>query len=93
MNVIRNLDGALGRFIMRSCAVVAFLAAVAAAVFGAVVLFNGHIIGVVIVSAGGLFLWLGLVASRDRSTLGEILNRDFGKARKSKPETDTRETL
>jgi hypothetical protein len=73
--------------------VVAFLAAAAATVFAAVVLLNGHIIGLVILSAGALFVWLGLVAWRDRATLGEVLNRDFEQTKKGKPETHGRDAL
>jgi threonine/homoserine/homoserine lactone efflux protein len=78
---------------LRCWAVVAFLAAAAATVFAAVVLFNGHIIGVVILSAGALFLWLGLLAWRDRATLGEVLNRDFDQIKMGKPETHVRDRL
>ena len=78
---------------MRCWAVVAFLAAAVATVFAAVALFNGHIIGVVILSAGALFLWLGLLTWRDRATLGEVLNRDFERIKKGKPETHVRDTL
>ena len=87
MNQIRRVDKALGRLFLRCCAVVAFLAAAVATVFAAVVLFNGHFIGVVILSAGALFLWLGLLAWRDRATLGELLNRDFKRIEKGNPET------
>lgn len=84
---MRSLDGALGRLFLRFWAAVAFLAAAAAIVFAGVVLFNGHIIGIVILSAGALFLWLGRLAWEDRATLGEVLNRDFERARKAEPET------
>ena len=87
MNLMRSVDKVLGRVFLRCCAVVAFLAAAAATVFAAVVLFNGHLIGVVILSAGALFLWLGLIAWRDRATLAEVLNRDFERIKKGKPET------
>jgi hypothetical protein len=93
MNLIRSVDRALGRLFLRCWAVVAFLAAAAATVFAAVVLFNGHIIGVVILSAGALFLWLGLLAWRDRATLGEVLNRDFERIKKGKPQTHGHDTL
>ena len=92
MNPMRRVDRALGRLCLRFWAVVAFLAAAAATVFATVVLFNGHIIGVVILSAGVLFLWLGRLAWRDRATLGEVLNRDFEPARKDKPEPRDRDT-
>lgn len=84
---MRSVDRALGRLLLRCIAVVAFLAAAAATVFAAVVLFNGHIIGVVILSVGALFLWLGRLAWRDRATLGEVLSRDFEPVRKDKPAT------
>ncbi len=93
MNLMRSVDKALGRLFLRCCAVVAFLAAAAATIFGAVVLFNGHLIGVVILSTGALFLWLGLIAWRDRATLGAVLNRDFERIKKSKPETQVRDKL
>lgn len=87
MNLMRRVDKALGRLFLRCLAVVAFLAAAAAVILAAVVLFNGHIIGVVILSAGAFFLWLGLLAWRDRATLGELLNRDFKRIEKGNPET------
>jgi len=92
MNLMQSVDKILGRLFLRCCAVVAFLAAAAATVFAAVVLFNGHLIGVVILSAGALFLWLGLLAWRDRATLAEVLNRDFDRTKKGKPETLGRDT-
>lgn len=93
MNLMQSVDRVLGRLLLRCCAVVAFLAAVASTVFAAVVLYNGHIIGVVILSAGALFLWLGRLAWQDRATLGEVLDRDFEPARKGKPETHGHERL
>jgi hypothetical protein len=90
MNVMRSVDHALGRIFLRSCAVVAFLAAAASIGFAAVVLFNGHFIGVVILSAGAFFLWLGRIAWRDRAPLGEVLNRDFQPATKGESGTSVR---
>jgi len=87
MNKMLRVDRTLGRVFLRFWAVVSFLAAAAATAFAAVVLFNGHIIGAVILAAGALFLWLGLLAWRDQATLGEVLNRDFERIRKGKPET------
>jgi hypothetical protein len=89
---MQSIDKILGRLLLRFCAVVAFLAAAAATVFAAVVLLNGHLIGVVILSAGALFLWLALLAWRDRATLAEVLNRDFDRMKKGKPETQVRDT-
>jgi threonine/homoserine/homoserine lactone efflux protein len=82
MNLVRTVDGALGRLFLRCCAVVALLTAAAAIVFGVVVLFSGQIVGVLALAAAALFLWLGRLAWRDRATLGELLNRDFEPARK-----------
>jgi threonine/homoserine/homoserine lactone efflux protein len=93
MNLMRTVDGALGRLFLRCCAVAAFLAAAAAIAFGAVVLFSGQIIGVLILAAAALFVWLGRLAWRDRATLGELLNRDFERATKRKPDTDGHDTL
>ena len=87
MNLMQRVDRVLGRLLLRCIAVVAFLTAAAASVFAAVVLFNGHVIGVVILSGGALFLWLGRLAWRDRATLGEVLSRDFEPVRKGKPAT------
>lgn len=92
MNLMQSVDRKLGRLFLRCCAVVAFLAAAAAAVFAAVVLLNGHLIGLVILSAGALFLWLGLIAWRDRATLAEVLNRDFERIKQGKPETRAHDT-
>jgi spore maturation protein SpmA len=87
MNLTQKVDKTLGRFFLRCCAVVAFLASAAATVFAAVVMFNGHLVGVVILALGAFFLWLGLLAWRDRAALGELLNRDFEPVRKDKPKT------
>jgi len=92
MNPMRRVDRALGRLFLRFWGAVAFLAAAAAIVFSGIVLFNGHIIGIVILSAGVLFLWLGRMAWRDRATLGEVLNRDFEQTNKNKPEPHVRDT-
>ena len=67
----------LGRLVWRAWAIVAFVAAAASAAFGAVVLGNGQIAGLLILLLGALFLWLGLRAWRDRAGLGETVNRDF----------------
>ena len=75
---IRSADRILGRLVLRFWAVVAFLAAAASALFGTIVLANGHAIpGVLLLALGALFLWLGRRAWRDRATLGDVLNRDF----------------
>lgn len=75
---IRNADRILGRLVLRFWAVVAFLAAAASALFGAIVMANGHAIpGVLVLALGALFLWLGRRAWRDRATLGDVLSRDF----------------
>jgi hypothetical protein len=76
-----SVDQALGRLLLRSWAVLAFLGAAVCAVFGVIVLVNGHFIGIVSLLLGALFLWLGLRAWRDTATLGEVLNRDFNAKR------------
>ena len=92
MSLMRSVDKVLGRVFLRCCAVVAFLAAAAATVFAAVVLFSGHLIGVVILSTGALFFWLGLTAWRDRATLAEVLNRDFERIKQGIPEAQVDDT-
>jgi len=82
MNLFRTVDGALGRLLLRCFAVIAFLGAAAAIVFGVVVLFSGQMVGVLALAAAAFFLWLGRVAWRDRATLGELMSRDFEPARK-----------
>jgi len=82
MHLFRTDDGALGRLLLRCCAVVAFLGAAAAIVLGVVVLFSGQMVGVLALAAAALFLWLGRLAWRDRATLGELVNRDFELATK-----------
>ena len=84
---LQSVDRALGRLLLRSCAVLAFLGAAASTVFGAVVLINGHFPGILILLLATFFLWIGLRAWRDRATLGEVLNRDFEKMPTSKPES------
>ena len=86
-----SVDQALGRLLLRSCAVLAFLGASVCTVFGVIVLVNGHFIGIVSLLLGALFLWLGLRAWRDPATLGEVLNRDFEKMATDKPETPDRD--
>jgi hypothetical protein len=85
MNLIQKLDGALGRLLLRCCAVVSFVGATAAIAFGVVVLADGHFVGVLALLLGAFFLWLGRLSWRDRSTLGEALNRDFEPASKRGP--------
>jgi uncharacterized iron-regulated membrane protein len=92
-NLVLALDGALGRLFLRCCAVVAFVAAAAAIAFGAVVLFSGRIIGLLMLAAAVLFVWLGRLAWRDRATLGELLNRDFERVTKRKPDTRGHDTF
>jgi len=77
---MKNLDHLLGRLVMRSFAVLAFLGAVAAVIFGAIVLVSGHIPGFLALLLGVLLLWLGLRAWRDDASLGDVLNRDFERA-------------
>ena len=69
---MERLDRTLGRLLLRTWAVVAFVAAV-----GIVVLRDGQLTGVVLLLLAALFAWLGLRAWRDRATLGEALSRDF----------------
>jgi hypothetical protein len=74
----RSVDRTLGRVVLRFWAVVAFLGAAASATFAMIVLVNGHAIpGIILLALGVLFLWLGRRAWRDRSGLGDVLNRDF----------------
>jgi threonine/homoserine/homoserine lactone efflux protein len=90
---VERLDRALGRLLLRTWAVLAFLAAMGSAAFGIVVLRNGQLPGVVLLLLAALFAWLGLRAWRDRATLGEALSRDFtpgqsARDRKSRRDTD-----
>ena len=85
-----GIDRKLGRLLLRLWAVVAFLGAVASIGFGAVVLMSAPIPGVLLFLLGVLFLWLGMRAWRDRATLGEVLNRDYQPAARSKPPGDRR---
>jgi hypothetical protein len=74
---VERLDRALGRLLLRTWAVLAFLAALGSAAFGIVVLRDGQLPGVVLLLLAALFASLGLRAWRDRTTLGEALSRDF----------------
>jgi len=74
---VERLDRTLGRLLLRTWAVVAFVAALGSAAFGIVVLRDGQLTGVVLLLLAALFAWLGLRAWRDRATLGEALSRDF----------------
>ena len=74
-----RVDQALGRLLLRSFAVLAFLGAAASTVFGGVVLIKGHFPGILALLLGAFFLWLGLRAWNDRATFGKVLHRDFEK--------------
>jgi hypothetical protein len=74
---VDRIDRHIGRLVMRFWAVLAFLGAAAAAAFGAIVLANGHLPGLLALLLAVLLLWLGLRAWRDDATLGEVLSRDF----------------
>jgi len=75
--LIGRVDKSLGRLLLRSCAVLAFIGAALSTLFGAYVLYNGYFQGLIILMLGAFLLWLGLRAWSDRATLGEVLNRDF----------------
>ena len=70
-------DRVLGRLVLRTWAIVAFVTAVVSTAFGATVLGSGHIPGLLMLVLGALFFWLGLRAWRDRAGFGALLNRDF----------------
>ncbi len=71
-------DRILGRLVLRTVAVVAFLGAVGSTLFGLIVLVDGHVFpGIILLALAGLFLWLGRRTWRDRTGLGDLLNRDF----------------
>lgn len=72
---------------MRFWAVIALLAAAASTIFGAVVLKNGHLPGIALLLLGSLFFWLARRAWRDRSSLGEVLDRDFQQNLANGPDT------
>lgn len=88
---MRSVDKILGRLLLRSCAVLAFLGAAASTVFGAVVLVYGHFPGIISLLLGTFFLWIGLRAWRDPATLSEVLNRDFEKMPTGTPESHVRD--
>jgi hypothetical protein len=73
----QRADRVLGRLVLRTWAIVAFIAAVVSTAFGAAVLRSGQIPGLLILGLGALFFWLGLRAWRDRAGLSAMLNRDF----------------
>lgn len=81
---MQRIDRALGRLLLRTWAVLAWLAALGSAAFGVVVLRDGQLPGVVLLLLAALFAWLGLRAWRDRATLGEALSRDFSPGRSSR---------
>jgi heme A synthase len=85
-----DVDQRLGRLLLRLWAVLAFLGAAASIGFGAVVLVSAPIPGVLLLLLGVLFFWLGMRAWRDRATLGEVLNRDYQPAARSKPPSNRR---
>ena len=74
---MQRADRVLGRLVLRTWAIVAFIAAVVSAAFGAAVLRSGQIPGLLILVVGALFFWLGLRAWRDRAGCGAMLTRDF----------------
>lgn len=81
---MKNLDAVLGKFVLRLCAVVAFMAALASFGFGVVVVSTAPIPGILLFLLGIFFFWLGLRAWRDHATLGEILNREYAPVAKGK---------
>lgn len=84
-------DQALGRLLLRSCAVFSFIGAAASTAFGIIVLIKGHFPGFLILLLGAFFFWLGRRAWSDRATLGEVLNRDFEKTPTSTVDTQIRD--
>jgi hypothetical protein len=86
----QRVDWVLGRLVLRAWAIVAFIAAAASTAFGATVLSNGQLPGLLLLLLGAFFFWLGLRAWRDRAGLGELLNRDFGRAAATGKKTDAR---
>ena len=89
---MERLDRTLGRLLLRTWAVVAFVAAVGSAAFGIVVLRDGQLPGVVLLLLAALFGWLGVRAWRDRATLGEALSRDFAPGQSSRDRKNRRDT-
>jgi hypothetical protein len=89
---VERFDRALGRLLLRTWAVVAFLAALGSAAFGIVVLRDGHLPGIVLLMLAALFAWLGLRAWRDRATLGEVLSRDFAPGQAPRDRKNRRDT-
>jgi len=89
---VERLDRTLGRLLLRTWAVVAFVAAVGSAAFGIVVLRDGQLPGVVLLLLAALFAWLGVRAWRDRATLGEALSRDFAPGQSSRDRKNRRDT-
>lgn len=74
---VEKLDKVLGRILSRILAVAAFIASAASMGFGLIVVWSSLFPGLLLFLLGALFIWLGLRAWRDRSTLGELLNRDY----------------
>jgi cell division protein FtsX len=74
---MKKLDNLLGIVVMRFWAVLALIASVASIGFGIIVIPTAIFPGILLIFLGIGFIWLGIRAWRDRSTFGEILNRDF----------------
>lgn len=89
---MQRIDRALGRLLLRTWAVLAWLAALGSAAFGVVVLRDGQLPGVVLLLLAALFAWLGLRAWRDRATLGEALSRDFTPGQAPRDEKNRHDT-
>jgi hypothetical protein len=89
---VERLDRALGRLLLRTWAVVAFVAALGSAAFGIAVLRHGQLPGVALLLLAALFAWLGLRAWRDRATLGEALSRDFAPGQEPRDRKNRRDT-
>ena len=89
---MERLDRTLGRLLLRTWAVVAFVAALASAAFGIVVLRDGQLPGVVLLLLAAFFAWLGLRAWHDRATLGEALSRDFAPGQAPRDGKNRRDT-
>jgi hypothetical protein len=75
---VDRADRLLGRLTLKAFAIIAFVGAVGAIIFGLIVVLAGHLIpGGLSLLLAMLLFWLGRRAWQDPSTLGQLLDRDF----------------
>ena len=80
---VKKPDRMLALFVMRFWAIVAFIASLPSIGSGLFIIPTALFPGMVLLLLGVFFIWAGIRAWKDNSTLGDVLNRDFEPAGKT----------